>query len=250
MVFVLMKGMKAILMCLPFLSLVSIMTGHAGDPDEFCVVQDRDGYTNVRVKPSLTGKVIARVDHGQIVWIYSSAVKKWPNVIFMDKAGKEQAGFIHASRVKPLTDFESLSGKVFEDEQKEVFEKGNLKVEIQIQPFQLEGRELTYKEFTEGGRYLIEIDGKPYWGTDGGMPREQYQKISIRKGDQTVVLPDEALANLFNPGLYPGNTKVIFNPDDNAIYLTSFNSDGAGGYVVAFVIQDGKYKSRAVLSPF
>lgn len=242
--------MKAILMCLSILSFVIIMPGHAGEPDEFCVVQDSDGYTNVRGKPRLTSKVIAKVDHGQIVWIYSGAVKKWPNVIFMDKTGKERSGFIHLSRVKPLTDFESIVGKVSEEDQTEFFEKGDLKVKIEIEPFQIEGRELTYKEYSEDQRYLIEIDGKEYWGTDGGIPREQYRKITIQQNEKTITLPDAALQNLFNPGLYPGNTKVIFNPDENAIYITSFNSDGAGGYTVAFVIQDGKYKSRAVLSPF
>ena len=242
--------MKAILMCLSVLSIVGIMPGVAGDPDEFCVVQDSDGYTNVRAKPSLASKVIAKVDHGQIVWIFSGAVTKWPNVIFVDKEGEERAGFIHASRVKPLTDFESITGTVSEAEQTEVIEKGDLKVKIQIEPFQLEGRELTYKEFSDDERYLIEIDGKEYWGTDGAMPREQYRKITIQQGGKTITLPDAALSNLFNPGLYPGNTKVFINSEEGAIYITSFNSDGAGGYVVAFVIQNGEYKSRAVLSPF
>ncbi len=244
------RGMKAIVLCLPVFCLFSLVTVSAGEPDEFCIVQDSDGYTNVREKPDLKSKVIAKVDHGQIVWIYAGAVKKWPNVIFMDREGKERAGFIHASRVKPLTDFESITGKVSEEDQAEVFEKGELNVRIEIEPFDLEGRELTYKEVSEDERYLIEIDGSEYWGTDGGMPREQYKKIVIQQGEKTIVLPGEALKNLFNPGLYPGNTRVVLNPADDAIYITSFNSDGAGGYTVAFVIQKGKYRSRAVLSPF
>lgn len=237
-------------MCLPILSLFSPLPAHADELEEFCVVQDSDGYTNVREKADLKSKVIARVDHGQVVWIYLGGMTKWPNVIFMDKEGEERTGFIHASRLKALTDFESIAGKVSETDQTETFEQGKLKVKIEIEPFQIEGRELTYKEYSKDERYLIEIDGKNYWGTDGGMPREQYRKITVQQGGKTISLPDSALENLFNPGLYPGNTKVTLNPKDNAIYITSFNSDGAGGYVVAFVIEGGKYKSRAVISPF
>lgn len=239
-----------VLMLLPVFSFLSLLFGHAGEPDEFCIVQDSDGYSNVREHPGTQSKIITRVDHGQVVWVYPGADKSWPNVIFMDKTGEERSGHIHSSRLKPLTDFESIVGKVLEDEQSEVFEKGDLKIEIKIEPFQREDRELTYKEYSDGQRYLIKIDGDDYWGTDGMMPREQYKKITIQQNEETITLPDAALKNLFNPGLYPGNSKVIFNAKEKTIYLTSFNSDGAGGYVVVFVIQNGKYKSRAVLSPF
>ena len=35
-----------------------------------------------------------------------------------------------------------------------------------------------------------------------------------------------------------------------ALCLVAYNSDGAGGYVVAFRIIDGKYAGRLVLQPF
>jgi len=56
------------------------------------------------------------------------------------------------------------------------------------------------------------------------------------------------LKNLFHPGPYRGKRKVIFNATEKTTSLTSYNSDGAGGYVVVFVIQKRAYKSRAVFS--
>ncbi|MDF1739464.1 MAG: hypothetical protein P1U86_09920 [Verrucomicrobiales bacterium] len=242
--------MKAFITWFSVVSFFSVLTAVAAELDEFCVVQDSDGYTNVREKGDINSKVIARVDHGQLVWVSQGGMMKWPNVIFMDKEGKERTGFIHSSRLKALTDLETFTGEVSEPEQTETITKGDIKVKIQLEPFQIENRELTYKEFDEGQRYLIEIDGKEYWGTDGAEPRDQYRAITVQEGERKITLPDEALQNLFNPGLYPGNTKVTLNPEDDAVYITSFNSDGAGGYVVAFVIEGGKYKSRAALSPF
>lgn len=231
-------------------SFLSLPTGMARALEEFCVVQDQDGYSNVREKADLASKVIARVDHGQLVWIFDRGMSKWPNVIFVDKEGTERTGFIHASRLRALTDFEIIAGKVSEKNQTETFEKGDLKIEIAIEPFKRDGRVLTYKEFEEGQRYLVEIDDLPFWGTDGGIPTSQYRKITVRTGEQTASVPKEALRDLFNPGLYPGNTTVALNPNDDAIYITSFNSDGAGGYVAGFVFQGGTFKSRAVLAPF
>ncbi|YCM42861.1 hypothetical protein V2O64_16250 [Verrucomicrobiaceae bacterium 227] len=231
-------------------SLLGVLAAHTAELDEFCVVQDSDGHTNVREKADLGSKIIARVDHGQLVWIFQGGKTKWPEVIFMDKKGKEHTGFIHASRLKALTDFKRVTGKVSEEKQTETFEKGDLKVEISLEPFDRKGRKLIYQEDEYGGRYLVTIDGLPYWGTDGAVPADQYRKITLQKGGKTTTVPDEALKNLFNPGLYPGNTTVTINPKDDAIYITSFNSDGAGGYLVGFVFEDGKFKSRAVLSPF
>ena len=232
-------------------SLTSLLTAHAEELDEFCVVQDPDGYSNVREKADLSSPVIARVDHGQLVWILAGGMTKWPQVIFRDKEGEERTGFIHASRLKAITDFETIPGEVSEENGTETFEKGDLKIEIVVERFRQDGRILTYQEFEEGGeRYLIEIDDLPFWGTDGGLPSEQYRKITVQRGAKTAAVPAESLKDLFNPGLYPGNTTVALNPDDNAIYITSFNSDGAGGYVVGFVFQDGKFKNRTVLAPF
>ncbi len=231
-------------------SLLAMLIGRAAELEDFCVVQDSDGHANIREKAELESKVIARVDHGQLVWIYLGGMTKWPQVLFMDKEGKEHTGFIHSSRLKALTDFEHFSGKTSEENQTETIEKGDLKVEVALKPFDPDSHKLAYQEDEFGERYLTSIDGLPYWGTDGALPREQYQKVTIQKDGKTTTVPDEALKNLYNPGLYPGNTTVTINPEDDAIYITSFNSDGAGAYLVGFVLKGGKFKNRAVFSPF
>ncbi len=232
------------------LSLICLPTGLAIALEEFCVVQDPDGYTNVREKADLTSEVVTRVEHGQLVWISDSGTPKWPQVIFVDKEGKERTGFIHASRLRALTDFENITGKISQESRTETFEKDGLKIEIAIEPFERDGRVLTYHELEEGEQYLVKIDDLPFWGTDGGIPSVQYRKITVQQDGRTARVPDEVLKDLFNPGLYQGNTTVFLNPDENAIYITSFNGDGAGGYVAGFVFQDGKFTSRAVLAPF
>ncbi|MGC6467741.1 MAG: hypothetical protein ACON38_19085 [Akkermansiaceae bacterium] len=156
---------------------------------------------------------------------------------------------VHASRLKPLSAFKHFKGKVSEKTRSETLEKDGLKVVITLEPFDPKKRKLTFVEI-EGSRYLSKIDDQPYWGTDGALPLEQGREITVQKNGKTMTVPNEALKDLFNPGLYPGNTMVSLNPKDGAIYITSFNSDGAGGYVAGFVFKNGKFNSRAVFSPF
>ena len=198
--------MKAIISWFLAFSLAGIAAGTATELDEFCVVQDSDGYTNIREKGDLKSKVIARVDHGQLVWVFLGGTTKWPEIIFMDKKGKERSGFIHASRLKALSDFKHFTGKVSEKDRTETIEKGDLKVKITLEPFDRKKRKLIYQE-VEGSRYLSKIDGLPFWGTDGGIPSEQYQKITVQNKGKTMKVPDEALKNLYNPGLFPGNNR-------------------------------------------
>jgi len=224
-----------------FRLLVFSLVGMASLPaqlDEFCIVQDKDGWSNVREKEDIKSKVIARVDHGQLVWVAVEGKTKWPEIIFVDKKGKEQMGFIHASRLKTLSDFKQFKTRVSEKDQKETLENKDLKVEIALKKFNPENHKLSYEE-VEGGRFLSKIDGQPFWGTDGGVPSTQYQKITVQKNGKTMTVPAEAFKNLFQPGLYPGNTTITINPKDETIYITSFNSDGAGGYVVGFVFKKG-----------
>ena len=148
-----------------------------------------------------------------------------------------------------MSDFKQFKTKISEKDRKETLENGDLKVEIALGKFDPKKHKLTYREI-EGSRFLDKIDGLPYWGTDGGVPSEQYQKITVQRKGKTMTAPADALKNLYEPGLYPGNTVITVNPKDDAVYITSFNSDGAGGYVVGFVFEKGKFKSRAVLSPF
>ena len=62
--------------------------------------------------------------------------------------------------------------------------------------------------------------------------------------------PAEALTDVFEPNLTERSTCVMADPETDAIYLVGWNSDGAGGYVIAFRFEDGKYAGRIALSPF
>ena len=123
-----------------------------------------------------------------------------------------------------------------------------MRVAMATEKFDRNNVSVTIVHHPNGSEQVIEINRRPIWGTDGGLPRTRYASITIEQGKKKLTLPDEAIGDLFQPNL--DSTKVFHDPKTKTTFITALNSDGAGGYAVAFKIVDGKYVARHVLGPF
>jgi hypothetical protein len=88
-------------------------------------------------------------------------------------------------------------------------------------------------------RYLEKINGKEIWGTDGNVPKKQYGQFTLILGKDKIHLP---IDNLFEPNL--DSTKLNIDKNSRTIYISASNSDGAGGYEVLWIIENGTFKQR------
>jgi uncharacterized protein YgiM (DUF1202 family) len=61
------------------------------------VIDDKDGYVNIRSGSNIRSRVLFRIKNGQKFKILESSGKKWFKIIYMNTEG-----FIHKSRVKKL----------------------------------------------------------------------------------------------------------------------------------------------------
>ncbi len=132
-----------------------------------------------------------------------------------------------------------------------VFSLNKISLKITATPFDTIGHKLTYADPKQP--YLALIDNKPFWGTDGEVPKERIASITYQIGNKTFKLPDSALANLFEPNFCHTSESIIKchcgvyqSLDKKRIYIYMLNSDGAGGYEVTWVIKDNKYLTRVV----
>lgn len=99
-----------------------------------------------------------------------------------------------------------------------------------------------------GGKYICEIDGKKWFGSDYGMvfPKNQLTKLEIKIKDRFYNLET---SQMFNPN-YSGELNEIqfkLKKFRNFYVLYSFFSDGAGSYSAHWKIQKNSSK-REVLS--
>jgi hypothetical protein len=120
-----------------------------------------------------------------------------------------------------------------------VLTKENYQIEITSSKFDTLGQVFSY---SDNGKYLEQINGQPFWGTDGGFPREKIAQIKISKGDSFTILSETIFQNLFEPNFHcfkNGDEQYCFThaylTNNKELILTMMNGDGAGGYQVFFV---------------
>ena len=91
------------------------------------------------------------------------------------------------------------------------------------------------------------MHGRHPWGVDGGLPTRSLA-LAVKLDGKTVAVPAEATRDLFEPDM---ESLVILTPGKPAAQLVvaMWNSDGAGGYLVAWSFVNGTYAGRTVMSP-
>ncbi|WP_343704238.1 SH3 domain-containing protein [Chitinophaga sp.] len=211
---------------------------------QFALVEDKDGHVNVRDKPSLSAAITDRVPAGGIVFCMETE-GEWYYVDY--GTGKQPgSGYIHRSRLKMVQGFPEVPvHKTAGDSL--VFQHDSLRLVLRKGPFRQESRRLQYSR-NEGFEFVTHIDGRDFWGTDGGVPREEYSAFRPSWKGRPVNMPDSAFNDVFEPNFY--HTQLRYDGAGGRWFLEAFNSDGAGGYVVLWMFERNMYKGRQLFYGF
>lgn len=102
-------------------------------------------------------------------------------------------------------------------------------------------------------KHVVKIDGKPYYGNYGEMPRTTVESITVVIGKDTVAIPRTAYFDLYEPSFSyqdKGGTSrtrngVFLSKDGRSIYIYLLNTLYKGNEYT-WVIQDKKYLRRVV----
>lgn len=175
---------------------------------DWYLVEDKDGYVNVR---DAGNKVTDRLSSGRPVWNYEDK-NDMMNVEYT-KGGIYTSGYIHKSRLKKLSSYQKIS-KIRETPDSIIFRNDSTDIII------------TKKKFIKGNRIfgfyddniLEEIDNNRIWGTDGMIPKEEYDSFKISFRNKEIILPYFAYFDLFEPNL--GYTDIYLNEANNTLFIT------------------------------
>ncbi|BAV05964.1 hypothetical protein FLA_1979 [Filimonas lacunae] len=208
---------------------------------QFAVVSDKDGYVNIRAGASTKERVIDTLSNGHVIFCYDfDEVGSWKSIAYV-KAGLEESneGTIYKDRYVFVSSFKKIP-VVVKGTSTVKWKKDSIEVAIVSRPF--DESKHTYKR---NKNFIELIDNKKAWGTDGGIPREEYVSIIVKMGSKTFALPRTTFSDLYEPGFE--FTEVNFDKTSNTLYIQANNGDGAGGYSVIWRIVNGFYKDRFVL---
>ena len=233
------------------LFLCSALT-HAASPDGFALVHDADGHTNLRKRPDLNAKVLAKIPNGTPLECVEELSETRPDFCFvqLQQASTDDSGFIHRSRlIFPASDknFVRLREQSGRDDTLILSGSGQ-KVHIiarRIHPKRSDFSGISKDKYT-----ARLYQGKPFYGVDSIIPKSVFALESITLNGQAV--PAAELQGLFSPdfaatarssNVYQG-WEAYYRDSDKTLYL--FGRQGADGapFGVCFIFKDGKFQRR------
>ena len=220
----------------PVFVVVFLLLFAAGSSAQFAVVQDADGFVNVRSSAKTGNTVSGTLVNGHLVYA-NETTGNWTQITY-EKAGVRKSGFVYTNRLVFLSGFEPIP--ITERRKNEVqLLKRDIEIAVLQQPF--DSAKHRY-HFWHG--MIAKIDGEDVLGTDGDLPKTEYKSVTVHTGGKAAVLPATALKNLFNPNIE--YTEGYYNKAGNTLYIQASNSDGSAGYLVVWKIVAGKYQERFV----
>jgi hypothetical protein len=210
---------------------------------QFAIIDDKDGNCNVRSTAESGNNITDKLENGHFVFCLETK-GNWVNIDYSIN-NQDFNGYVYNSRLKMINAYEGIT-IISKSDDVSMYGKDSIKVTVRKQKFDKSKYRFSY--YKDSKDQIELINGKPFWGSDGGEPAFAYKSITITKGNKIIELPKAAIEDLFQPTLY--HTKVNYDRDNDILYIQSMNSDGAGGYLVIWKIEKGTYKCRYVAHGF
>lgn len=247
---------KAILVLLSLLSYTMVYSQCT-----FYVIDDSDGYTNLRDKDrKVVGKlydndvfVILDYDTEQLQYISINALWNIPDRFARYGWGEENQEettetdlFIHKSRIKSLDQLPQLK-RVLVNKNKAIFYNDRITIEITTGVIDQKQRKITFDE--EGHNIPLAIDGYKPHGIDWPLRDVETEIKSI---SYTI----DGKSTDFEAGHIRGFLNIscqhlsISTGKNNTYYIYGSGGDGSGGYEVLWIIRDGIVKAAIAYSPY
>ena len=226
----------------PFLLFCQFVVAQVIEGGAFAVINDKDGYVNVRKEKSVHSKVLKKLDNNTLIFVLEYDKAYYGNWIYADNEG-----YIYNDRVKWIHNFPQIAKGIAKGNTI-VFEGKEIQVILTSGKFDKSKHSFVY--YKESHHSIEKIDGKAFWGTDGEMPREEYKNIQIYINGKQISLPKSAYDDLYEPTFYTEHNSVYYDKELDNYYIVATNSDGAGAYMVCWQIEKGIYKGRKIGIPF
>ena len=206
--------------------------------EAFAVINDKDGYVNVRKGKSAQSKVLKRLNNKTIVFVYNYDKATDGNWIYTD-----EEGYIYNDRVKWIHEFPIIAKGIAKGNSI-VFEGKEIQVVLTSGKFDKSKHSFEYFKDSPTGIEVID-DELPY-GTDGKMPTTEYRSIEVNIHGKRVSLPKDAYSDLYEPTFLTDHNSVYYDKESDILYIVANNNYADRPYKVCWQIEKGVYKGRKV----
>lgn len=192
--------------------------------EAFAVINDKDGYVNVRKGKSAQSKVLKRLNNKTIVFAYNYDKATDGNWIYTD-----EEGYIYNDRVKWIHKFPIIAKGIAKGNTI-VFEEKEIQVVLTSGKFDKSKHSFEYFKDSPTGIEVID-DDLPY-GTDGKMPTTEYRSIEVNIHGKRVSLPKDAYSDLYEPTFLTDHNSVYYDKESDILYIVANNNYAERPYKV------------------
>jgi hypothetical protein len=211
---------------------------------QLAIVNDADGYVNVRYKADKNSKVVSKLQNNEIVYCFEPE-GNWVNIDFMTKP-EDGNGYVYRDRLKYISNFNDIK-PVGLTENSVKFIHDSTCIQLVKSKFLSKQNKLSFDK-NNGYNFLTKINGKLFFGTDGEIPKFRYKRFLITIGKDRLKIPISDYNDLYEPNF--NSTYLNYDTRSHRYYLSALNSDGAGGYEVVWVFSKEGYIRRYIYYGF
>ena len=220
---------------------------------QYYVITDKDGYTNIREKPTTNSKIIGKVVKYE-VFFESDYFCGWeadgdidlntipPNWAPVRKGAEHPVGYVYKANVMSFRDMESLQSnfREFGGPDTITSSTGKLEVSLILKPFDFENHKFE----------LVNKNGIVYTSIDGEYPKgmliyeftkescavvREIKELIINTPEKKYSLPVDVFKSYFNP-----TWMTVFTGPENELYISiQFGMDGEA-YLVMLSVVNGE----------
>ena len=233
------------------LLLCSALT-YAAPPDGFALVHDADGHTNLRKRPDLNAKVLAKIPNGTPLECIEELSENRSDFCFvqLQQASADNFGFIHYSRlIFPASDKNFVRLREQSDRDDTLTLSGNGQT-VRIAARRLHLKRSDFSSISKDNFTARLYQGKPFYGMDSMIPKSVFALERITLNGQAV--PAAELQGLFSPdfaatardsNVYKG-WEAYYRRSDKTLYLFGRQGSDGAPFGVCFIFKDGKFQRR------
>ena len=225
---------------------------HAAPQDGFALVHDADGHTNLRERPDLKAKVLAKIPDGTPLECIEELSENRPDFCFvqLQQANADDSGFIHYSRLTfPASDknFVRLREQSGHDDTLTLSGNGQ---KVHIVARRIHPKRSDFSGISKDKYTARLYQGKPFYGMDSMISKSVFALERITLNGQAV--PAAELQGLFSPdfastargsNVYQG-WEAYYRRSDKTLYLFGRQGSDGAPFDVCFIFKDGKFQRR------
>lgn len=204
---------------------------------QLALINDPDGYTNLRTGPGVQSEIIAQVPDGYVFFYnYDHIAKEDPWVeVFIAKdpfslgamESADRIGFVHRSRVKLLEQWEQYDGEDFT-------------FRYDISPF-----DSTQFSIDREASWIIGINGRFPWGVLKELPLHCIEQVNVTYADRHI-----PVHKAFFQDIYQCHNDFVVYRRGDTFYVHHGSGDGESYYEIVWVFNADGLIQRLVGAPF